>query len=366
VARDDPISVEVYGFVADALRNKYGYPYSSLSRRQDIPITEEASGAHSVELFIGTDPQGFRVVPDTGSVDLWVTGYERTASSTYADVTDPDRATITYGAGTVTGDVVSDTVTFGDYTVAGQRFLVGEDISSPPTPPVTGNLGLPPIAATSAFGATPFWETVHESNPGLDSAMSFKFPPLRTGSREAREVLPTGTLTVAGRNDSLFTGDLEFLPLVSTNGVKDRWLLNVAGITVGGQNVDLPPNGMASIDTSAPLIGGPTDAVSAIYAKVPGSKPLDGQFAGFYGFPCNSKVEITISFGGKFWPIDPREINLGPVPHDPALCVGAIFDLNGSSKPEDKPDWVIGVTFLRGVYSVFCLEPPLIAFAQLA
>lgn len=44
VRRRDPISVEEWGIAADALRNKYGYPHSSPSKRQDtaaIPIINQ-------------------------------------------------------------------------------------------------------------------------------------------------------------------------------------------------------------------------------------------------------------------------------------------------------------------------------------
>jgi len=58
----------------------------------------------------------------------------------------------------------------------------------------------------------------------------------------------------------------------------------ISGITVGGENVALPPGGVATIDTGSPFIGGPPDAVAAIYAKVPGARPLDGDLAGYYGF----------------------------------------------------------------------------------
>ena len=62
-------------------------------------------------------------------------------------------------------------------------------------------------------------------------------------------------------------------------------------------------------------------------------------------------------------------MNLGPTSNDPSICIGAIFNLEASTKrnqDKDKPDWDIGVTFLRNVYSVFRYEPSAIGFAQLA
>jgi len=62
-------------------------------------------------------------------------------------------------------------------------------------------------------------------------------------------------------------------------------------------------------------------------------------------------------------------MNLGPISSDPSICLGAIFDLKTGTKRnqvEDKPDWDIGVAFLRNIYSVFRYEPSAIGFAQLA
>ena len=63
-------------------------------------------------------------------------------------------------------------------------------------------------------------------------------------------------------------------------------------------------------------------------------------------------------------------MNLGPLTSDPSTCVGAIFNLEASTtkrhENEGKPNWAIGIAFLRNVYSVFRSEPSAMGFAQLA
>ncbi len=62
---------------------------------------------------------------------------------------------------------------------------------------------------------------------------------------------------------------------------------------------------------------------------------------------CTTQVSVSISFGGKSWPIDPTDMNLGTVGSN--LCLGGIFDLNlGSSVTAGggNPSWVVGDTFL--------------------
>ena len=85
---------------------------------------------------------------------------------------------------------------------------------------------------------------------------------------------------------------------------------------------------------------------------------------------CDTDIEVTISFGGLSWPINPIDMSLGPERSGSDMCLGGIFDLTaGSNIPEGSgaPGWVVGATFLKNVYSVFrASDPPAIGFAQLS
>jgi len=147
----------------------------------------------------------------------------------------------------------------------------------------------------------------------------------------------------------------------------------------------LPSGNLAAIDTGSTLIGGPSAAVSAIYAQIPGSQPLTGNLAGFYGFrmfalvlvvsladlflACTTEVSLTFAFGGKSWPINPRDMNLGRVSTGSDICAGGIFDLTAGSNISTgggNPNWIFGATFLKNVYSVFRYQPAAIGFAELS
>ena len=58
------------------------------------------------------------------------------------------------------------------------------------------------------------------------------------------------------------------------------------GVTVQGQSVSVPTGdaALAAIDTGTTLIGGPSDAVKAIYSAIPGAQNLTGQMEGFWAF----------------------------------------------------------------------------------
>ena len=82
---------------------------------------------------------------------------------------------------------------------------------------------------------------------------------------------------------------------------------------------------------------------------------------------CTTNVSISISFGGKAWPIDSQDMNLGRVSTNSSVCGGSIFDLaiNGTGGV-GFPSWVMGATFFKNVYSVFRYQPAAIGFAELS
>jgi hypothetical protein len=114
--------------------------------------------------------------------------------------------------------------------------------------------------------------------------------------------------------------------------------------------------------TGTTLIGGPTAAVTEIYSKISGSQPLSGQMSGYFSIPCSTSVSTSFTFGSKTWSIDPADFNVQQL--DGRNCLGAFFGLDLGS--QGGPDWVIGDSFLKNVYSVFRFTPPSVGFAQLA
>ncbi|KAG2751850.1 acid protease [Suillus brevipes Sb2] len=368
----------------EALRKKYGYQVTNVkstnSKRANtaaIPITDEDNdSSYSGVVSIGTPPQNFNLVLDTGSSDLWVATtsctscgsdvpeFHTSKSSTYKATSSV--MGIDYGSGSVQGTVAQDSVTFGSFEMS-QEFLAVTSV----TPDLIGD-GLSGImglgfASISALQTTPFWEALYNANNLSEPLFSFY---LERYVNQANQIstAPGGVLTLGGTNSSLYNGSIEYLDLT---GPPSYWLLTVSSVTVQGKTITIDaPTGLAAIDTGTTLIGAPTPFAASIWAQVPGSMELSGEWQGLYAFPCDTNVTVHISFGGTNWAISPLDMNLGTLNNTiignanatSQMCAGGIFDIGIGSTPA----WIVGDTFLKNVYSVFRASPPAVGFAQLA
>ena len=77
-------------------------------------------------------------------------------------------------------------------------------------------------------------------------------------------------------------------------------------------------------------------------------------------------MQVAMSFGGRFWSIDSRDMNFGPVGTGSDICLGGFFEFVPYSNSTGNPNWIVGVAFLKNVYSIFRYQPAGIGFAELS
>ncbi|KAI0368304.1 acid protease [Pilatotrama ljubarskyi] len=385
-------SVERFALHADHLRAKYGWSKSNstLSKRQGKTvglsiIDQGRDNSYIGTVSIGTPPQNFKVVLDTGSSDLWVAStdclscgqtppFDPSKSSTLQAITSASGSQqtvrIRYGSGQVAGVLASDTVTMAGFTVNPQTLVVVEQMTDGLLDgDVSGIMGLA-FEALASTDATPFWQALVNNNQFASPELSFWLARHLDDDNPPAESFG-GVMTLGGTNSSLFTGDVEFIPLTTaptSSSPPTFWMLELTGATVQGKSVSLPTGSAAlsAIDTGTTLVGGPTEGVEAIYNAIPGSQPVP-DMEGFFQYPCSTNVQVTLAFGGKSWPISAADMNLGRISQN--MCVGGIFDLTLGSDVSGgggNPTWVVGDTFLKNVYSVFRANPPSVGFAELS
>jgi phytepsin len=219
------------------------------------------------EIGIGTPPQKFTVIFDTGSSNLWVPSskcyfsvpcyfhskYKSSQSSTYKK--NGKSAAIHYGTGAISGFFSEDNVKVGDLVVKGQEF-----IEATREPSVTflvakfdGILGLG-FQEISVGNATPVWYNMVKQ--GLVKEPIFSFWLNRNPQEE-----DGGELVFGGADPNHYKGKHTYAPVTQ----KGYWQFEMGDVLIDGKESGYCSGGCSAIaDSGTSLLAGPTTVVTMI------------------------------------------------------------------------------------------------------
>ncbi|CAL1700682.1 unnamed protein product [Somion occarium] len=213
----------------------------------NVPLTNYLNAQYYTEISLGTPPQTFKVILDTGSSNLWVPSvqctsiacflhakYDSKQSSTYK--ANGTEFSIQYGSGSMEGFVSSDVLRIGDLTITGQDFA--EATKEPGLAFAFGKfdgiLGLAYDTISVNHITPPFYNLI---NKGLIDSPVFSF---RLGSSEE----DGGEAIFGGVDESAYSGALVYAPVRR----KAYWEVELNQVTLGDDVLELENTG-AAIDT---------------------------------------------------------------------------------------------------------------------
>ncbi|KAJ7946317.1 aspartic proteinase-like [Quillaja saponaria] len=219
------------------------------------------------EIAIGTPPQKFTVIFDTGSSNLWVPSskcyfsvscyvhakYKSSQSSTYKK--NGTSAAIQYGTGAISGFFSYDYVKFGDIVVKNQEF-----IEATSEPGVTflmakfdGLLGLG-FQEISVGKAIPVWYNMIEQ--GLIKELVFSFWLNRNPEEEEG-----GEIVFGGVDPKHYKGKHTYVPVTQ----KGYWQFNMGDVLIDDKSTGYCAGGCSAIaDSGTSLLAGPTTVITMI------------------------------------------------------------------------------------------------------
>jgi phytepsin len=235
-----------------------------------LPITDYLNAQYYGEIQLGTPPQSFQVVFDTGSSNLWVPSkkcsifdiacdihakYDSSQSSTYQ--ANGTAFSIQYGSGSLTGFLSRDDLTIAGLQVKGQVFAEATQ-----QPGITfiaakfdGILGMA-FDTISVDQVTPVWYNI--LTQGLVSEPVFAFYLSRdTGAPVG------GELVLGGVDEDHYIGDFFYVNLTH----KNYWMFKMDDFQISG-NSYCKGGCNAIADTGTSLIAGPSKIVAEINAKI--------------------------------------------------------------------------------------------------
>ncbi|XP_077015335.1 gastricsin [Tamandua tetradactyla] len=315
------------------------------------------------EISIGTPPQNFLVLFDTGSSNLWVpsvycqsqacTSHNRfnpSQSSTYS--TNGQTFSVQYGSGSLSGFFGYDTLTVQSIQVPNQEFGLSEN--EPGTNFIyaqfDGIMGMA-YPSLAVGGATTALQGMLQENALTSPVFSFYLSNSQQSSENGGEVI------FGGVDTSLYTGEIYWAPVTQ----ELYWQIAIEEFLIGGQASGWCSQGcQAIVDTGTSLLTVPQQYLSAFLQDIGAQQDQYGQ----YTVSCDNIQNLpTLTFiiNGVQFPLPPSAYILS----SNAYCT---VGLQATYLPSQngQPLWILGDVFLRSYYSVYDMGNNRVGFATAA
>ncbi|KAI8384188.1 aspartic peptidase domain-containing protein, partial [Blakeslea trispora] len=306
------------------------------------------------EITIGTPPQKFNVVFDTGSSDLWVVSskcydpicktrqqFDSNASFTYESMLkdgsyDRSMIQVVYGTGNIKGHLGTDTVRLADNQIVIKNQVIADAVS-----------------ISKEFSKLPFHGIF---GLGLRSLMSSEGhdPPFHSMILQGLIEMPVfaiysqhkaGEIDFGGIDPSRFEGGLKFVDAIDNN----YWMVAMETIKIGSQSPQFFRR-KGIIDSGSTLIIMPTADAKKYHQHVKGAFP-NGD--GTWSIPCKNVRDIepmTIELDGITLELAAENLFMAPTSSSSVHCLSGISEQNTN----DADTWILGDVFLKNFYTVKC------------
>merc|ERR1719424_398561 len=326
--------------------HKRGLRYNTVHEMQRIHKT-----AYWGSMTLGTPPQPFKVIFDTGSGNLIVPSsdctspgcqphhkFMRNASSTAKSVTNEKgegNAEISFGTGQIAGDFVRDKMCIGDSLCIDSSFIAANKESTEPFQeiPFDGIMGLGfkdlsmgqgfnIIDDLSAKGQLPGGQITFYLTDGGDSEVTF-----------------------GGYKSEYLASNIVWAPV----NVESYWQIAIDDITFDNVPKGLCGGGCnVAVDTGTSMLAGPSELVDKLTNMV-GAKEDCSNF--------NSLPKLGFQIGDKV-------LNLKPDDYMDSSGSECSFSLMALDVPPPKgPLFIFGDPFLRRFVTIFDRKGPRVGFA---
>ncbi|XP_029170190.1 uncharacterized protein LOC114939916 [Nylanderia fulva] len=341
----------------------FKYPTDEDGPYPSVPLWKYVDSQYYGNITIGTPPQEFKVIFDTGSANLWVPSrkcnvfysnfcdthpnYESKKSSTYIE--NGTDVQIDTGSGKIEAFVSTDVVNVAGLNIANQSFLEATYVPDLAVlhARYDGILGLG-YASIANGGVRPVFENmIHQ---GL-SLPIFSFYLNKDLSNDYG-----GELILGGTDPDRYTGAITYVPVTK----KGFWQFTLKGIKI--RNYTFCADGcQAYAITGTQAVSGPLSNITII-------NDLIGSVheSGIYYTSCNRKnhvymPEISFSIGDAVFPLNSQDYIQQVSPLNTILC-STSFEWYQTNDVNDNT-WILGDVFLGRYYSVYDLTTDHVGFA---
>ncbi|XP_073993374.1 lysosomal aspartic protease-like [Rhodnius prolixus] len=351
----------------------FGREVNSYKLEHELLLLKKSGGVESLsnylnaqyygKISLGTPPQEFNVIFDTGSSNLWIPShkcsffniacwthktYDSSKSSTYE--ANGTAIELRYVSGSMKGFLSRDTLKVGGITVEDQTFA--EAVKEPGLTFVfakfDGIFGLAFPNKATLNVEPPFYKMMNQRaiETGIFSVHLNRDTNAPTG----------GEIIFGGIDEDLIENDtLNYVP-VSQEGY---WQFDLVSISTSkGRN--LCEGGCQAVaDTGTSLIIGPTAGVEDI------NRQIGAQVLGGIGIIDCNKIDnlppVTFEIGEQKYTLEGKDY---VIKFDTWLTTACVSGFLGIDLPQIQ--WILGDVFLGKYYTVFDVPNKKVGFAKLA
>jgi len=331
-------------------------------------ITNYMDAQYYGVIHIGTPPQSFQVIFDTGSSNLWVPStkcklsniacllhskYDSESSSSY--VPNGEEFAIQYGSGSLSGFTSYDTVEMAGVWVKDQAFA--EAVEEPGVTFVAAKfdgilgLGYPTIAVNHMLPPINNMMAQSELNKGM-----FAFFLDRNKDDEAG-----GELSIGGVDPDRYEGDFNWNAITR----QAYWQINMDAFSIQGTNVTAcsQSNGcQVIIDSGTSLLAVPSNLADEINHAIGAFKFANGE----YIVPCrhvDTMPNIDFTLNGVVYTLEPEDYVMRVGAGGQEQCISGFMGMD--IPPPAGPLWILGDVFMGKYYTAFDFDNNRVGFATL-
>ncbi|KAG5339928.1 ASPP protease, partial [Acromyrmex charruanus] len=301
-------------------------------------------------ITIGTPPQKFKILIDTGSSDFWIAfsncdlynaacwahnRYEYEKSSTYVE--NDTLFNISYNSGTVSGYLSMDVVNIAGLNIQNQTF--GEAISQLGTAlfyaKFDGILGMGYPEGVVAKGMIPVFNNMIKQ--GLVNSVS-EF---------------AGELILGGSDSNHYLGELTYVNVTH----KGYWQITMDKIQIGHSS--LSNSCEAIVDTGTTMLIGPRLDIEIINELI-GATYINDEII----VDCNRThylPNISFFIGGKSFEVTHTDYIYVGTKNGTTKCMSAFESLNFD---DEESIWILGSVFIHRYFIEFDMKNDRIGFAS--
>ncbi|KAG5982102.1 hypothetical protein E4U55_002280 [Claviceps digitariae] len=305
--------------------------------------------SYFVTAKVGSKNKELYLLLDTGAGSTWVMGSSCTdkpctmhnsfgTSDSDTLVNSKKSFSISYGSGTVEGNLITDVISVGGMSV---KYMFG--LASKASDDFThfafdGILGM----SMNKGASDNFLSALADGNKLEKNIFGVALNRAADGRNN-------GEVRFGATNPDKYQGDISYTSVASKG---QDWSIVIDDMAYGGKKAG---NGgvLAYIDTGTSFVFGPGDRVKKLHAIIPGSSSADGLT---YTVPCDSSDDLTFTFSGVDYRLSPKDW-ISPKDNE-GKCTSNIY---GHEVVDGA--WLLGDTFLKNVYTVFDRDQGRIGFA---